>query len=517
MTEPQTLDQGKTARGTWLFALALILIALLLYRPAWHGQPVWDDDAHITHPELRSWHGLVQIWTQIGATQQYYPLVHTAFWIEQKLWDDSFLGYHLVNILLHGATAVVLLQILLRLKIPGAWLGAALFALHPVQVESVAWISEFKNTLSGAFFFGSLLAYLRFDERRTAFSYVGSLVLFILGLLCKTAIAPLPGAIAVILWWKRGQIRFRDDLLPLIPFFLLGLLAGSFTALFERIFVGAAGSEFHLSILQRCLIAGRDFWFYLFKLAWPTKLTFIYPRWSVSSAVWWQYLFPIGVLLLLAYAWRLRRRNRGFLAAALIFLGLLLPALGFVDVFPFLYSFVADHFQYLACAAPLTLFAAGVAVGVQKIAPTAKNFLGLVVSLALLSTLGFLSWRQAHDYRDVETLWRTTIARNPSCWMAYSNLGSLLSGMGLTDEAIQNFRKALELRPDQTKDRNNLGKALLQQGRFAEAMDEFQAALRISPTDPVTENNIGAAYLQKDDVENALDHLGKAVREGPRN
>jgi tetratricopeptide (TPR) repeat protein len=517
MTEFQTSDRGKTARATCLFALALIAIALLVYRPAWNGRPIWDDDAHITNPELRSLYGLTLIWTQLGVTQQYYPLVHTAFWAEQKLWDDSFLGYHLVNILLHGAGAIVLLQILLRLKIPGAWLAAGLFALHPVQVESVAWISELKNTLSGAFFFCSLLVYLKFDERRTTLSYVGSVVLFILGLLCKTAIAPLPAIIAVILWWKRGQVRFRHDLLPLIPFFVVGVLAGSFTALFERIFIGAAGSEFQLSILQRCLIAGRDFWFYLFKLVWPAKLTFIYPRWSVSGAVWWQYLFPIGALLLLAYAWHLRNRNRGPLAAALIFLGLLLPALGFIDVFPFLYSFVADHFQYLACAAPLTLFAAGVAVGVEKIAPTAKNFLGPVVSLVLLSTLGFLSWRQAQDYRDVETLWRTTIARNPSCWMAYSNLGSFLSGMGLTDEAIQNFRKALELRPEQSKDRNNLGKALLQQGRFMEAMEEFQAALKISPNDPVAENNIGAAYLEKGDLDNAIDYLRKAVDDGPRN
>jgi hypothetical protein len=168
MPKPQTLNQGKTARTSWLFALALIAITFVLYWPAWNGQPVWDDDAHITRPELRSWHGLTQIWTQVGATQQYYPLVHTAFWIEQKLWDDSFLGYHLVNILLHALAAIVLLRILLQLKIPGAWLGAALFALHPIQVESVAWISELKNTLSGAFFFSSILVYLNFDERRNA-------------------------------------------------------------------------------------------------------------------------------------------------------------------------------------------------------------------------------------------------------------------------------------------------------------------------------------------------------------
>src|ERR1700736_126620 len=206
MSEFQASDRGKTARAICLFALALIAIALLVYRPVWNGQPIWDDDAHITNPQLRSFYGLTLIWTQLGVTQQYYPLVHTAFWIEQKLWDDSFLGYHLVNILLHGAGAIVLLQILLRLKIPGAWLAAGLFALHPVQVESVAWISELKNTLSGAFFFSSILTYLEFDERRTTLSYVASLVLFLLGLMSKTVIAPLPVIILVVLWWKRESI-----------------------------------------------------------------------------------------------------------------------------------------------------------------------------------------------------------------------------------------------------------------------------------------------------------------------
>src|SRR6202045_589634 len=192
MAKPQIRNTEKSSQRVWLFALALIAITALVYLPAWNGKPIWDDNRHITQPELRSWQGLADIWTRIGATQQYYPLVHSVFWIEQKLCGDSVLGYHLVNILLHGAGAIVLLQILLRLKIPGAWLAAGLFALHPVQVESVAWISELKNTLSGAFFFCSLLVYLKFDERRTILSYVGSVVLFILGLLCKTAIAPLP-------------------------------------------------------------------------------------------------------------------------------------------------------------------------------------------------------------------------------------------------------------------------------------------------------------------------------------
>ena len=505
----------KNSQRIRLFSLALIVATAVAYLPAWNGKPIWDDNAHITQPELRSWHGLVEVWTQVGATQQYYPLVHSVFWIEQKLWGDSVLGYHLINIFLHGFAAIVLLQILLRLKVPGAWLAAGLFALHPVQVESVAWISEIKNTLSGLFFFCSILAYLNFDQNRSRVAYFGSLALFLLGLMCKTAIAPLPAIILAVLWWRRGRLRLRDDVVPSLPFFGLGIGAGLFTAWVERNFVGAHGTAFQLSILQRCLIAVRDFWFYLFKLLWPVKLTFIYPRWQISGAIWWQYLFPLTLILLLALIWRLRKKNRGPLAAVLVFLGLLFPALGFINVYPFIYSFVADHFQYLACVGPLTLFAAGMTMALDSIAP-GKVFLRPTIFFFLLLTLGALSWRQCRDYRDIETLWRTTIARNPDCWMAYSNLGSFLSAHGDANEAIADFRKALEIWPNQSKDHNNLGKALVQKGRIAEAMDHFQTALRVSPDDPDTESNIGAASLQQGDADEAISHLRRAVEKWPR-
>ncbi|PYK91183.1 MAG: hypothetical protein DME35_03290 [Verrucomicrobia bacterium] len=504
----------KNSQRIRLFSLALIVATAVAYLPAWNGKPIWDDNAHITQPELRSWHGLVEVWTQVGATQQYYPLVHSVFWIEQKLWGDSVLGYHLINIFLHGFAAIVLLRILLRLKVPGAWLAAGLFALHPVQVESVAWISEIKNTLSGLFFFCSILAYLNFDQNRSRVAYFGSLALFLFGLMCKTAIAPLPAIILAVLWWRRGRLRLRDDVVPSLPFFGLGIGAGLFTAWVERNFVGAHGTVFQLSILQRCLIAARDFWFYLFKLLWPVKLTFIYPRWQISGAIWWQYLFPLTLILLLALIWRLRKKNRGPLAAVLVFLGLLFPALGFINVYPFIYSFVADHFQYLACVGPLTLFAAGMTMALDSIAP-GKVLLRPTISFLLLLTLGALSWRQCRDYRDIETLWRTTIARNPDCWMAYSNLGSFLSARGNVDEAIRDFRKALELWPNQSKDHNNLGKALVQKGRIAEAMDHFQTALRVSPEDPDTESNIGAASLQQGDADEAISHLRRAVEKWP--
>ena len=510
------IDRNRAAQKPerlWLFGIFLIVATAAAYFPAWNGKPVWDDSAHMTRPELRSGHGLVEIWTQPGATQQYYPLVHTAFWIEQKLWGDSVLGYHLVNILFHALSAIVLLRILVRLKIPGAWFAAGLFALHPVQVESVAWISELKNTLSGFFFFSSVLAYLKFDETRERSSYAASLVLFVLGLMCKTVIAPLPAIILVVAWFKRGKIRTREDVVPLLPFFGIGIGAGLFTSWVERSLVGAQGDVFSFSFLQRCLIAARDFWFYLFKLIWPNNLIFIYPRWQISNAAWWQFVFVIALIGLVTWLWMLRRNVRAPFAALLIFLALLFPALGFINVYPFLYSLVADHFQYLACAAPLTLIAGGITVATRD---TASRVVRPAVEGALLLVLAFLTWRQCGQYRDAETLWRTTIARNPSCWMAYSNLGSLLSDRGDTTEAITNFQKALELWPNQSKDHNNLGNTLMQEGRITEAMHEFQTALKISPDNADAESNIGAALLQHGETTEAISYLRKAIEKAPR-
>jgi hypothetical protein len=262
-----------------------MLVALVCaYRPAWNGEPVWDDDGHMTKPELRSAAGLVRIWTELGATQQYYPLVHTTFWVEHRLFGDSTPGYHALNILLHFFSALLLVAILRRLDIPGAWLAGWIFALHPVMVESVAWITELKNTLSGVFFLGTALAYVTFDRTRSKRHYAIALVLFFCGLLAKSVIVTLPGALLVVFWWMRGRISWRRDVVPLLPFFAIGLVAGLFTAWVERRFIGAVGGDFNLTFVERCLIAGRALWFYLSKLLFPANLIFIYPRWHIDSA-----------------------------------------------------------------------------------------------------------------------------------------------------------------------------------------------------------------------------------------
>lgn len=493
----------------WLWSLALLVTTLVAYQPAWNGRPIWDDDAHMTRPELRSLQGLAQIWMKPGVTQQYYPLVHSVFWLEQKLWGDAVAPYHLVNILLHAASALLLWRILLRLEVPGAWLAAAIFALHPLQAESVAWISELKNTLSGVFFFSSALLYLRFHATRNLGVYIGALILFLLGLMSKSVIATLPAVLLVVLWWKNGKLSWKKDVSPLLPFFVAGIGAGLLTAWVERRLIGAQGEAFDLSIIERCLIAGRAFWFYLFKLAWPVKLTFIYPRWHVDQIVWWQYAFPISAILLLAIVWKIRRRWRAPLAGTLLFGGMLFPALGFVNVYPFVYSFVADHFQYLACIGMIVLAAGGIALLLDR-AKLRQRPVGHVISVALPGLLAVLTWRQSHIYTDPQTLWFDTLEKNPECYMAHNNLSVDLLDQGKVDEAISHSQSAVALRPDDAQSNVSLANALRRKGDVDESIAYYEKALRIAPKYAKAHTNLGNALRQKRQFREAIAEYEKA-------
>jgi tetratricopeptide (TPR) repeat protein len=492
----------------------LVLAVLLVYQPAWRGGFVWDDHRHVPRPELRSWYGLYCIWYHLGATQQYYPLLHSVFWVEYRLWGDATLGYHLVNILLHAAAVVLVALVLRRLCVPGAYLAAAIFALHPVHVESVAWITEQKNTLSAVFYLAAMLVYLRFDRQRKYLWYFGALALFVLGLLSKTTAATLPAALLVIFWWQRGRLSWRRDVLPLVPFFVLGLMAGLFTAWVERKLIGAEGAAFELTIVERCLLAGRAIWFYLGKLFWPTELIFIYPRWQVSQTVWWQYLFPLAALLLLAGCWVLRRRWRGPLAGLLFFVGTLLPALGFCNVFPFLYSFVADHFQYLASLGVITLVAAGASMLLRRWGLW-NHPVGYAACLTLLVSLGVLTWRQSRMYGDVESLYLATIARNPDCWMAHNNLAVALADRGRLDEATAHYQQAVKIKPDFAEGHYNLGVVLLRQGRLDEAMARYRKVLEIKPDDAGAHYSLGNALANRGRLAEAMAQYRKSLEIKP--
>jgi protein O-mannosyl-transferase len=483
-------------RQNWFWAIALALTVFLVYLPAWHGGVLWDDEKHITAPALRSWQGLCRIWCDLKATQQYYPLLHSAFWLEAQFWGDDTLGYHLVNILLHVVAAILVAIVLRRLAVPGAYLAAAIFALHPVHVESVAWITELKNTLSAVFYLSAALVYLHFDWSRKKSTYAAALGLFVLGLLSKTVTATLPAALLVIFWWKRGRLSWRRDVLPLVPFFVLGAVAGLFTAWVERSLGGAEGVEYDFTFIERCLIGGRAIWFYLSKLFWPVDLTFIYPRWHVSQAEAWQYAYPLAALLLLVGLWCVRRRWRGPLAAMLFFIGTLFPVLGFFNIYPFIYSFVADHFQYLASLGIITLVSACVATLFGRWGlwgrPAAYCACGL-----LLFALATRTFVQCCMYTDLEYLYATTIERNPDCWMAYNNLGALYSESGDSEKAIACYQSAIRINPRDEKAYLNLGIVLKRVGQVDRAIEQYQTVLASNPDSAEAHMLLGNALMAK--------------------
>jgi len=512
---PPPPEAAPPLRWPTLAVLGLLMaVTVVAYLPALEGGYIWDDDGHITTPELRSTAGLYRIWFDLGATQQYYPLLHTAFWLEYRLWGDATLGYHLVNVLLHATAAWLVYLILCRLKIPGALLAAAIFALHPVHVESVAWISEQKNTLSALFYLSAMLVYLHFDQNRRGRLYALALGLFVLGLLAKTVTATLPAALLVVFWWQRGTLSWRRDMQPLVPFFLLGALAGLGTVWVERNLIGAEGAEFQMSLVQRGLLAGRAPWFYLTKLLWPTNLIFVYPRWELSPLVWWQWLFPLATLAVLVVLVALRHRTRAPLAGWLLFVGTLFPVLGFFNVYPFLYAFVADHFQYLASLGIITMAAAGIVVGLERLMPHTRA-LQQAVCLLLVGTLAYLTWQQSRMYSDIVSLYQTTIDRNPTCWMAYNNLGILRADQGQHQQAVELYRNALQIRPDYPEAHSNLGVELAAAGKNEDAVAHYERAIVLRPTYFEAHNNLGSALLSLGRVSEALPQFHESLRLNP--
>ncbi len=429
--------------------------------------------------------------------------------------SDTF-GYHAVNIVLHATSAFLVTVILRRLRVPGAMLAGAVFALHPVNVESVAWISELKNTLSGACYLGALLVYLRFDESRDRRAYAIAVGLFVLALGSKTVTASLPAAILVILWWRRGRIDWRGDVLPVLPLLALGMAAGLGTAWIEYHWVGAQGARFNLSVLERLLLAGRVVWFYFAKIVWPVDLMFNYPRWVMDAAAWWQYLFIVALAGVFAVLVAIRHRTRAPLAAALYFVGTLFPVLGLFNVYPFRYSFVADHFQYLASLGVIAALSAGLALALSRWRAQAG---GAVLAAVIAAPLGVMTFHYSRYFVGAETLYRETIARNPSSSLAHGNLAArLLDGPPVGwPEAVEHVRTTLAIDPDSVAGHNLLGTWYQRSGRPSEALPELQRALALDPGLAEAHYNLGLTLDALGRPDEAIASYKRALEIYPQN
>jgi tetratricopeptide (TPR) repeat protein len=501
-------------RRAFIFALVLAAVTIFVYRPAWNGGFVWDDDVYITNNELlTSPDGLRRIWFSLDSPSQYFPLVYTTFRIEHAFWGLNPTGYHWINLILHVANALLVWAVLARLKVPGAWLAGAIFALHPVQVESVAWITERKNVLMGFFFLLTLFAWIAFiDEgtRRRWLFYGLALIFYLLALSAKTTACTLPAALFLILWLQKTPISWKR-VFQILPFLVLGVAMGALAMWWERYHQGTSRAVFtFLSPIERLLVASHAVWFYLSKLIWPSNLTFIYPRWDIAPTHVLNYAWLLAGVIACGAIYFLRRyAGRSVEVAAAFFVITLSPVLGFIMLYTFRYTFVADHYQYLACIGPIALASAGVV----NLADWFKNSRILILSAALcvVAVLATLTWRQAAMYGNIEMLWRTTLARNPGCWMAHNNLGIVLFEEGRLDEAIAHYRTTLQMQPDFWDSDYNLASALLGKGQVDEAILYCDKAVANEPNDPDARVTLANALLQKGRIDDAIVHYQKAV------
>ena len=495
----------------------IFLATLVAYAPALQAGFIWDDDAYVTkNPLLTSPEGWSQIWFSTHHQSQYFPLVFSTLRLEYALWNLHPPGYHLVNILLHATNASLILLLLRRLGLPGAWLAALLFALHPVQVESVAWVTELKNTESTCFYLLALLIWIKSLDQAPARAlrfYLLALVLYLLALFAKTTACTLPAAMVVVLWLRRQRLT-RKLWAQIGLFFVVGLAMGLVSVWWER-HLGNYQEKFglHFTFIERALIATRAVWFYLGKLVWPVDLTFSYPHWTIQPQRVLDYSWAIGCLGLSALLWVKRREWRGVIAAAVFFVATLSPMLGFIPLFTFYYTFVADHYQYLACLGPLTLFAAGVERLVQKAPDHRAALFGS--SFLLVVVLGVLTWRQSHAYQNPESLWRDTLKKNPDSWLAHCNLGVILAAGGDRAQAEAHYLEALRLNPADGDTQYNFANLLVATGRKAEAVDHYRQALSFRPDDAEMHNNFGVALFSLRQVDRAIEQFSQAIQLRP--
>ena len=555
---PQPLVGDRAADSRWLaVGAALILLAVFaVYWPALTGQFLWDDVLVVhRNPLVTGELSPRAIWFRMD-----FPLTYVAFWLEWLVWGNHPAGYHVVNVLLHAASAVLLWRVLAQLRIPAPWLAAMLFAVHPLCVGSVAWISELKNTLSLPFFLLSLLCYLRLEPEprtthhapRISLVYLLSLLAFVFALLAKTSTVMLPFVLLGCASWQRGRITLRDWLRT-SPYFVIALVFGLMSIWFQAqgAIAGATVQSEHF--WGRLAGAGMALWFYFGKALLPLNLSMIYPRWQINAAAPGSYLPLLLWCGVLVACWQLRRTwGRHVLFSLGCFTMALFPVLGFFDMYFLMLSRVSDHFVYLPLTALVALVAGGVGglarrlstleagapascrltpsespkpagcrrsvlsafhLGWESSSPKLRALgcagAGLVVALAVLAML------RAQVFESEEALWRDTLAKNPSAWLAHANLGWILAKQQNYDEARSHLLASLDLNSNNAQAHSNLGRLLSLQGQPAEAEDHFQAALKIKPKDAEIRRAYASALAEQGRQAEAVAQFREALRLRP--
>ena len=511
---------NKNRLNVVLLAVILIVLTFFSYHKTFQNGFIWDDDQLvINNAVLIQPDGFRNIWFDPGATPQYYPLVFSLFRFTHAIFQQEAFGYHLVNVILHLFNAILLWFVLRKLQIRAAFVCALIFAIHPVHVESVAWISELKNVLSGFFYLISLyfyLDFLEFDRNRLLsdrrMNYFLSFGFFICALFSKTVVCSLPVCLLLIIWWKNSKITIKD-FLPVVPYFVIGVSIALITVGIEHRYIASGAWYWQYSLLERVLIAGRALWFYAFKLLWPVDLSFIYPRWKVDAASIFQYLFPIGigVVLVCTFA-NIKLFGRGVLTALLIYMATIFPAIGLVNIYPMKFSFVSDHFQYLASMSLIVLYV----TGLEKLFKS-WPLLGRVIFFCVIAVLSILTLNQTLIYKNSETLFYDVLRKNPRCTMAHNNLGMIHVQRGELEEARKHYEAALMIDPKDYIALANMGYYFNQVKDEQKALEYYLKAIALHPEIPEAHYNIATLYMSRGELAKAIEAFKESIAASPYN
>lgn len=563
---------GTLPGNSLRFAL-LLLLTVLVYSPVFRAGFGWDDDIMLTRNALvqGGLHGLRDIWFTTKLPD-YFPLTSTSLWVEWRIWGIHPLGYHATNLLLHLVSALLIWRVFVLLGIRAAWVIALLFAVHPVNVQAVAWIAERKDTLSLPFYLLSIWAYLRFEQHTQAGApevnckgenepsskgqsrgackgspgwpgdaefrafrasvcpsspteasaqavtsilrpqtvfYLVSLAAFLLALLSKTSVVMLPLVLLGIAWWRHGRID-RSDVVRVVPFLALALVFGLVTIWFQ--FHRSIGSDIvnESTWSARVAGAGWNVWFYLYKAVLPVRLAFIYPHWEVDGASLLAFVPDLALLGTFAVLWRARHGwGRAGLVALGYFVITLFPVLGFLNIYFHRFSFVADHYQYVSMIGILGLFGTALAALGQK----GRIFTYTVFPGVVLILCG-LSWQQCALYQDTEKLWTRTLELNPRCWLAYNELGGALVRKERLPEAEQAYRRAVELCP-LAQTYHSLGSLCAERRDFNQAFEYFRESLRLDGRNPGTHSDLATALVETGRIEEGEAHFRETLHLSP--
>jgi len=536
------------------FLLAALIIAAVFweYAPTLSGGWIWDDGWYLGQVQLwQSLHGLGKFWFAPGQWVEYYPIEETVLWTEWHLFGNDTFGYHLVTVLLHCTSALLIWRLFSKLGLRWAWLGGLLFAIHPVQVESVAYIAELKNTLSLPPFLLAMGAWIDFQERRAWKDYLAALGLFLVAMLCKITMAPFPVVLLLYAWWKEGRVTGKDLALS-APFFAISLGLGELTMRtgdwYQKI-NHLHAAPLGLGLWSRVALSGESLAFYLSKCFFPVELMPVYPRWDVGSPSPWAFLPWVAFAGMLYWFWRKRRSwGRHALLGFGFFLLNLAPFLGFKEISYMDFSWVMDHFLYIPLIGII-----GLVVAAAGDLDRRRSQVAHAVSWAIIALIAIWMIAAGRSYAAVfgseRTLWSYSLETNPRAWLAYNNLGLALKQAGQLPEAIADFQQALIYKPDDALARNNLGNAflaagqpdaaieqyrealkvnplyaealndlgnaLLQEGREAQAIDVYKLALQIAPNFALAHNNLGKIYMREGRMAEALQHYQAAVAINP--